>query len=94
MHYLNGREARDGDHVVYRDSHDTQGRTITGVLYDTQLGAHTCNARLSIFIPGGQTTRCVTIAECLLAGDAFDAVTVLLQPPSDPPVTPTGLIGG
>ncbi len=45
MHYANGREAKNGDHVVYLP---TCGQPVAGILYDAKAGNDHCNGRIAV----------------------------------------------
>jgi hypothetical protein len=63
MHYKNGREAKNGDKVVWIGSN---GTAVSGILYDAVAGNDYCNGRLA------DTTlsdACPNLKECLNAED-------------------------
>lgn len=72
MHYLNGTEAREGDHVITRDF---RGNIRTGVISNLNPGADTCNCDVSIIHPGGVSVNtCQTVGSMCLAADALAAL--------------------
>lgn len=48
MHYKNGREAKNGDKVVWIPS---QGPAVAGILYDATAGNDYCNGRIAPTTP-------------------------------------------
>jgi hypothetical protein len=46
MHYKNGREAKNGDKVVYIPEYG--GTPIAGILYDAVAGNDYCNGRIAV----------------------------------------------
>jgi hypothetical protein len=97
---MNGREAREGDHIVWRtpSTWSTPGRkqkTFAGVIAELNPDVTSCDA--SIFYPkmGGMGQLCITVGECLHAEDAYDAYVLAggsqgqAAPP--PPLTPAAL---
>lgn len=71
MHYKNGREAKNGDKVVYIDSYTRTPRA--GILYDATPGNDACNGKIAV-ISGNDP--CPNLKECLHADDiaALEAV--------------------
>jgi hypothetical protein len=47
MHYKNGREAKNGDKVVYLSEYGSP-IGVVGILYDAVVGNDTCNGRLAV----------------------------------------------
>ena len=45
MHYANGREAKNGDKVVWKLYN---GQIIVGILYDAVAGNDYCNGRIAV----------------------------------------------
>jgi len=70
MHYKNGREAKDGDHII--EKHYNQ--VLAGVLHSTITGSESCNGQISFPIPGGFLSWPVTVGECFHAEDAFACI--------------------
>jgi len=95
MHYKNGREARNGDHVIGKFGFN--GEVISGVIFAIQQGSQSCNCNVQIIVPGGSyTMTCRTVGELYNAEDAFDAiepkittVTATTEPASPPTATET-----
>jgi hypothetical protein len=72
MHYRNGREARNGDHVVQLDG--ARGKiTFVGVLYDAVAGNDYCNG--SLFDPQTRTIKGACLIDCLHADDLAAILT-------------------
>jgi hypothetical protein len=63
MHYKNGREAKNGDKVVFINDY---GNAQIGILYDAQAGNDFCNGKLA---PIGNDL-CPNLKECLHLDDA------------------------
>ena len=59
MHYKNGREAKNGDKVVWFPFY---GAPIIGVLYDATAGNNDCNGYIAV-ISGND--RCPDLKDCL-----------------------------
>lgn len=57
MHYKNGREAKNGDKVVYLPEYpkDAEGKSVgtpvVGILYDAVAGNDHCNGRIAPINP-------------------------------------------
>lgn len=71
MHYKNGREAREGDPIIFKDYN---GKVKSGSLHSTTVGTDTCNGQAAYAIMGGMSNACITLKECYHAEDAFLAV--------------------
>ena len=67
MHYINGKEAKQGDKVIWRCG-DNYG---FGILHTLSSSSDTCNGRVAVI---SQNDPYVTIKECLKVEDAYDAV--------------------
>lgn len=63
MHYKNGREAKNGDKVVYKPA---GGNVVAGILYDATAGNDFCNGRIAITT---QNDPCPNLQECVHADD-------------------------
>ena len=48
MHYKNGREAKNGDKVIWIPEY---GTPVVGILYDAVAGNDFCNGRIAITVP-------------------------------------------
>ena len=89
MHYKNGREAKNGDKVVFLRS-PTWGPPLVGILYDAVAGNDTCNGKLALTSPND---ACPNLAECLHADDvtaALEAGPVVdssAAPPAEQPAS-------
>jgi hypothetical protein len=71
-HYINGREAKEGDHVVYRTTFGDK-RVRVGVVHAITVGATSCNAQVAVIVPGGVHYLSATIGrELLHAEDAAE----------------------
>ena len=64
MHYANGREAKNGDKVVFFD----YGGPVVGILYDATAGNDYCNGKLAVTKPGDPTPN---LKECLFLEDVL-----------------------
>lgn len=69
MHYKNNKPAQNGDFVIAKE----YGKVIAGVLGNLQPGATSCNGQIYYPIYGGFTSTCITVGNCLLASDCWDA---------------------
>lgn len=67
MHYKNGREAKNGDKVVFIPKY---GPPVAGILYDATAGNDYCNGKIA-----ATTTSdpCPNLKECLHADDVRSA---------------------
>lgn len=72
MHYKNGREAHNGDKVVYITDY---GAAAIGILYDAVPGNDSCNGRLAAI---SLHDPCPDLRECLHLDDAKDAIKASL----------------
>jgi hypothetical protein len=74
MHYKNGREAKNGDKIVFIPEYpkDSEGRTLSiptvGILYDAQTGNDLCNGKLALTHPNDP---CPNLKECLHLDDVL-----------------------
>ena len=64
MHYMNGREAKNGDRIVVVNQKGEVTRL--GILYDATPGNDTCNGRMAEMRANDVYTN---LAECLHADD-------------------------
>lgn len=65
MHYMNGREAHNGDKVVLIPPYSK--KPVTGILYDAKAGNDYCNG---MFAPlGGGPHVCPNLKECVHLDD-------------------------
>jgi len=69
MHYANGREAKNGDKVVFFG----YGGPTVGLLYDATAGNDYCNGKIAAIRPNDP---CPNLKECLHVDD----VVALLPP--------------
>ena len=77
MHYKNGREAKEGDHVITKSYN---GTIVTGVLFNTNPGAETCNGSVSVIKPGGSyDLTCQTVGNMYHAEDGFKALEAIQE---------------
>ena len=87
MHYKNGREAKQGDMVLFMDPYSN--RPVTGILYGTISQSETCNGRLAV--PSANDPL-INIKDCLHIDDVLATTipdsTVLV--PTDAPVLTSG----
>lgn len=72
MHYKNGREAHNGDKVLYMTEY---GVSLVGILYDTTPGSDYCNGRVATISP---SDCCPNLGECLHIDDVKSALTAML----------------
>ncbi len=89
MHYKDGREAKEGDHViamVYRGGQ--QPKPTAGVIHSLQPAASSCNAMFAYPLPGSIGSTCVTVGECVHVEDAMEKVDLFLNPPEPAAVAP------
>jgi len=68
MHYANGREAKNGDKVVYLS---TYGPPVAGILYDAVPGNDTCNGKIAVT---SSTDPCPNMKECFHVDDIKAAI--------------------
>ena len=74
MHYINGREAKEGDAVIVKSLYGTK-QVRAGVIHSLNAGAETCNGQVAVPIPGGIMQMSVTIGkEVLHAEDGWEVV--------------------
>jgi hypothetical protein len=71
MHYRNGREAKNGDKVVYMPSYGAP--LVLGILYDATPGNDACNGMRAPIVPGAP---CPNLAECLHLDDVKEAIAL------------------
>jgi hypothetical protein len=64
MHYGNGREARNGDKVVFF----SYGGPLAGILYDATGGNDFCNGKIAVTKPNDP---CPNLKECLHLDDVL-----------------------
>ena len=67
MHYKNGREAKNGDKVLWiptweQDGEKKYGSPVTGILYDAITGNDYCNGKIAIT---SSSDPCPNLKECL-----------------------------
>lgn len=76
MHYMNGREAKNGDKVVL-----AAGTPIVGILYDATAGNDYCNGKLAPISPHDPMPN---LKQCLHLDDVLAAVAVsdICNPPT------------
>lgn len=65
MHYANGREANNGDKVVY---FGYGGGPVVGILYDARAGNDYCNGKIAVTKPNDP---CPNLKECLCLEDVL-----------------------
>ena len=65
MHYANGREAKNGDKVVY---FGYGGTPVVGILYDATTGNDYCNGRIAVT---KTNDPCPNLKECLSIKDVL-----------------------
>lgn len=67
MHYKNGREAKNGDKVMWL----SYGGPVIGILHDAKPGNDCCNGQLALLHLGDP---CPNLKECLHLDDALKAL--------------------
>lgn len=75
MHYKNGREAHNGDKIVWFSYNGPQ----VGILYDATAGNDYCNGKLAPMSTSGASPN---LKECLHLDDVMAAVKAA-EPPAD-----------
>ena len=68
MHYKNGREAKNGDKVVFLPVY---GAPVNGILYDATAGNDYCNGRIAPIAPNDP---CPNLNECFHLDDVLEAL--------------------
>jgi hypothetical protein len=76
MHYKNGREAKNGDKIVFLPSWG--GASVIGILYDAVAGNNDCNGKIAPMAPNDP---CPDLKDCLHLDDVLKAL------PADVPDT-------
>jgi hypothetical protein len=77
MHYKNGREAKNGDKVVFTpmytsgDGKIVYGSPMIGILYDAQAGNDHCNGKVA---PMSPADSCPNLKECLHLEDVLKVI--------------------
>ena len=79
MHYKNGREAKEGDAVVYLDTY--RKKVKVGQLWSVSPGSETCNCQVAEVVPGGVQHSSQTIGHLYHAEDALIAIEPLAMAP-------------
>jgi hypothetical protein len=69
MHYRNGREAKNGDKVVFFSNGSA---AVTGILYNAVAGNDFCNGRIAIMTSQDPYPN---LKECLHLDDVLNALT-------------------
>lgn len=73
MHYKNGREAKEGDVVVYVETYPSR-RVNVGVIHSLVI-AEGCNCQITKILPGGVSlNNCSSLKELYHAEDALLAI--------------------
>lgn len=70
MHYANGREAKNGDKVVWLSPY-ADAAPVVGILYDATAGNDYCNGKIAITKPNDP---CPNLKECLHLDDVIKAL--------------------
>jgi len=72
MHYRNGREAKNGDHIVSLAGYGSGPVKINavGILYDAVPGNDYCNGMIASTIGGAPQSAC--LCDCLHADDVAE----------------------
>lgn len=74
MHYKNGREAKNGDKVMFIPEHG--GSPVIGVLYNATQGNDYCNGYLAPMT----NQVCPNLKECLRLDDAMTMIATAPMP--------------
>lgn len=70
MHYKNGTEAKENDHVIVPGIWDGgQSKVVAGRIHSLNPGATSCNAMLTYPVVGGVMSVSVNVGDCLSASD-------------------------
>jgi hypothetical protein len=69
MHYRNGREAKNGDMVMFVPTYGSS--PVVGILYDAKAGNDFCNGRIAPTTPADPMPN---LKECLRFDDALAAI--------------------
>ena len=73
MHYKNGREAKNGDKVMWIPDPKYGASPVVGILYNATAGQDYCNGQLAFVLPSDPTPN---LKECLHLDDAQIALTI------------------
>jgi hypothetical protein len=72
MHYKNGREAKNGDHVITKGY---GGQVVSGVIFNLIATTSACNCNVAVVKPGGTyDLTCQDVGEMFYAEDGFNAL--------------------
>lgn len=71
MHYKNGREAKNGDKVMWIQDPKYGASPVVGILYNATAGQDYCNGQLALVLPGNPMPN---LKECLHLEDALAAL--------------------
>ncbi len=85
MHYANGRQAHNGDHIAVIPNGNWQ-KPLIGILYDATPGNDSCNGRLA----ARSDFPCTNLSECLHVDDLKAALGNIKNVPDTskaPPVS-------
>ena len=93
MHYRNGREAKNGDVVLFQPSYPAGAIPVIGILYNAIAGNDSCNGRLAIPQMNDPYPK---LAECLHVDDAIakwpaSTASVVLQATAGAVISETAL---
>lgn len=75
MQYKNGREAKDGDKVVFLPGYDSP---VIGILYNTAVKNDYCTGRIAPISP---SDPCPNLAECLHLDDVLNVLSTVEEIP-------------
>ena len=76
MHYKNGREAKEGDAVIFPPEYEG-GTVRVGTLHSVQSKSDICNGQVATAMMGGVKHSYVNLKDGFHAEDAWKALTVL-----------------
>ena len=75
MHFKNGREAHEGDPVVFVDY---TKKVNVGRIHSLVAGSDTCNCQVANIVPGAVLNYCTNLKDLYHAEDAHSAVEQFL----------------
>ena len=79
MHYKNGREAKENDHVIVPAWDATKQATIAGRLHSLNSSSVSCNGIVTYATVGGMASTSVTVGHCIHADDAMTLATNVIN---------------
>ena len=79
MHYKNGREAKEGDHVIAKDT--CSGRVVGGMVHSLNANSNTCNCQVAVIFPGTVFHLSFSVGELVHVEDALAAMPAVPTTP-------------